>query len=60
MYRESFEGGLTPKLWFDPTVMEPFNVCSGFINVVSSASRALASPLIPDITLRRAALRPIG
>jgi hypothetical protein len=30
MYRESFEGGLTPKLWFDPTVIgTPFNVCSG-------------------------------
>jgi hypothetical protein len=23
MYRESFEGGLTPKLWFDPTVPIP-------------------------------------
>jgi hypothetical protein len=21
MYRESFEGGLTPKLWSDPTVI---------------------------------------
>jgi hypothetical protein len=53
MYRESFEGGLTPKLWLDPTVIgTPFNVCSGMNVVASVGDKYRASPTrVPQIPI---------
>ena len=45
MYREGFEGCLTTKAWFDPTVIGASLL--RVINVVSSACRAL--PLFPRL-----------
>jgi len=54
MYRESFEGGLTPKLWFDPTVIGTrFNVCSGHERRFKRKSRTSAYPPVTDILLQR-------
>jgi hypothetical protein len=56
MYRESFEGCLAPKAWFDPTGgSEPFNVYSGSSASFQAQAAHVRLPRFPDISRHRSA-----